>query len=333
MSFIEKLGVNTDTSIPIGRLGTPQEISSYIKKVVKASLFLYHETEAVVVSKVYHNDPENYGAIKGKFVVSKGVVDKVIPLMPHVTDIPLVGEHVLVTEYNGKHFYLTQINRKNSPTENSIPVDLPENTKFGETYTKKDIRRVEVCEGDIVYEGRFGNSIKLGCDHTNNSPVIKIRAGQTLDTETRKITGKPVKENIDSDASSIYLISDGLRGTNFDNQQIQGKKILIKSDGIFIKGSDIRLGSGDNNNLQPVVKGNDLKELLDPIFAAQQSVNQAVIAKNTAEIVVSSPGGPTPNPQKVVDLTKENKTLLQQNKDLQNAIDNSTYLSDKVKTI
>ena len=218
MSFIEKLGVNTDTSIPIGRLGTPQEISSYIKKVVKASLFLYHETEAVVVSKVYHNDPENYGAIKGKFLVSKGVVDKVIPLMPHVTDIPLVGEHVLVTEYNGKHFYLTQINRKNSPTENSIPVDLPENTKFGETYTKKDIRRVEVCEGDIVYEGRFGNSIKLGCDHTNNSPVIKIRAGQTLDTETRKITGKPVKENIDTDASSIYLTSDGLRGTNFDNQ-------------------------------------------------------------------------------------------------------------------
>ena len=333
MSFIEKIGVNTDTSIPIGRLGTPQEISSYIKKVIKASLFLYHETEAVVVEKVYHNDPENYGAIKGKFVVSKGIVDKVIPLMPHVTDIPLIGEHVLVTEYNGKHFYLTQINRKNSPTENSIPVDLPENTKFGETYTKKDIRRVEVCEGDIVYEGRFGNSIKLGCDHTNNSPVIKIRAGQTLDTETRKITGKPVKENIDTDASSIYLTSDGLRGTNFDNQQITGKKILIKSDGIFIKGSDIRLGSGDNNNLQPVVKGNDLKELLDPIFAAQQSVNQAVIAKNTAEIVVSSPGGPTPNPQKVVDLTKENKTLLQQNKDLQNAIDNSTYLSDKVKTI
>ena len=333
MSFIEKIGVNTDTSIPIGRLGTPQEISSYIKKVIKASLFLYHETEAVVVEKVYHNDPENYGAIKGKFVVSKGIVDKVIPLMPHVTDIPLIGEHVLVTEYNGKHFYLTQINRKNSPTENSIPIDLPENTKYGETYTKKDIRRVEVCEGDIVYEGRFGNSIKLGCDHTNNSPVIKIRAGQTLDTETRKITGKPVKENIDSDASSIYLISDGLRGKKFDNQQITGKKILIKSDGIFIKGSDIRLGSGDNNNLQQVVKGNDLKELLDPIFVSQQAVNQAVIAKNTAEIVVSSPGGPTPNPQKVVDLTKENKTLLQQNKDLQNAIDNSTYLSDKVKTI
>lgn len=333
MSFIEKIGVNTDTSIPIGRLGTPQEISSYIKKVIKASLFLYHETEAVVVEKVYHNDPENYGAIKGKFVVSKGIVDKVIPLMPHVTDIPLIGEHVLVTEYNGKHFYLTQINRKNSPTENSIPIDLPENTKYGETYTKKDIRRVEVCEGDIVYEGRFGNSIKLGCDHINNSPVIKIRAGQTLDTETRKITGKPVKENIDSDASSIYLISDGLRGKKFDNQQITGKKILIKSDGIFIKGSDIRLGSGDNNNLQQVVKGNDLKELLDPIFVSQQSVNQAVIAKNTAEIVVSSPGGPTPNPQKVVDLTKENKTLLQQNKDLQNAIDNSTYLSDKVKTI
>ncbi len=333
MSFIEKTGVDTHTSIPLDRLSTPQQISSYIKKLIKASTYLYHESEAVVVSKVYSNDPDNYGAIKGKFLVSGGEVDNVLPLMPHITDMPLIGEHVLVTEYNGNNFYLSQINRKNSPNENSIPVDLPENTKFGETFEKKDIRRVEVSEGDIVYEGRFGNSIKLGSDHTNNSPVIKIRAGQTLDVETREVTGKPVKENIDSDASSIYLISDGLRNTKFDNQQIQGKKILIKSDGIFIKGSDIRIGSGDNNNLQPVVKGNDLKELLDPIFTAQQSVNQATIAKNTTEIVASSPGGPTPNPQKVVDLTKENQTLLQQNIDLQNAIDNSTYLSDKVKTI
>ena len=37
--------------------------------------------------------------------------------------------------------------------------------------------------------------------------------------------------------------------------------------------------------------------------------------------------------KEILDLTKENKTLLQQNKDLQNAINNSTYLSDKVKTI
>jgi len=331
--YRRRRGVNTDTSIPLDRLGTPQQISSYIKKLIKASQYDFHELEPVVVHKVYLNDPGLQGAVQGRFLVSEGEVDKVLPLMPNVQTIPVVGEHVLTAEFDNKLFYISIVNRKNSANENSAPINLPPNTKFGKTFTKKDIRHIEVKEGDIVVEGRYGNSINIGCNDANNSPVIKIRAGQTLDSETRQITGKPVKENIDTDASSIYLTSDGLRDIKFDNQQITGKKILIKSDGIFIKGSDIRLGSGDNNNLQPVVKGNDLKELLDPIFAAQQSVNQAVIAKNTAEIVVSSPGGPTPNPQKVVDLTKENKTLLQQNKDLQNAIDNSTYLSDKVKTI
>ena len=42
------------------------------------------------------------------------------------------------------------------------------------------------------------------------------------------------------------------------------KKILIKSDGIFINGRDeIRLGSGTN---QPVVRGDDLKNFLDELL-------------------------------------------------------------------
>ena len=35
--------------------------------------------------------------------------------------------------------------------------------------------------------------------------------------------------------SSIYLISRGMRD-KFDGEQIEGKKVLIQSDGIFIKG-------------------------------------------------------------------------------------------------
>ena len=34
---------------------------------------------------------------------------------------------------------------------------------------------------------------------------------------------------------SIYLISRGMRD-KFDGEQIEGKKVLIQSDGIFIKG-------------------------------------------------------------------------------------------------
>ena len=35
--YRERKGVDTHTSIPLDRLGTPQQISSYIKKLIKAS--------------------------------------------------------------------------------------------------------------------------------------------------------------------------------------------------------------------------------------------------------------------------------------------------------
>ena len=287
--YRERKGVDTHTSIPLDRLGTPQQISSYIKKLIKASQYDFHETEPVVVSKVYLNDTGLQGAINGKFSVSGDEVDEVFPLMPHIQTIPVVGEHVLTAEYNGKLFYFSIINRKNSVNENSIPVDLPPDTKFGKTFFKKDIRHIEVNEGDVVFEGRYGNSINIGCNDANNSPVIKIRTGQTLDSDTRQITGKSVKENIDTDASSIYLTSAGLRDIKFDNQQITGKKILIKSDGIFIKGrqevkinapnlsvikDEVKLGSRDAT--QAVVLGDELKKILDDIASVLKLLPVAI---------------------------------------------------------
>jgi len=287
--YRERKGVDTHTSIPLDRLGTPQQISSYIKKLIKASQYDFHETEPVVVSKVYLNDTGLQGAINGKFSVSGVEFDEVFPLMPHIQTTPVVGEHVLTAEYNGKLFYFSIINRKNSVNENSIPVDLPPDTKFGKTFFKKDIRHIEVNEGDVVFEGRYGNSINIGCNDANNSPVIKIRAGHTLDSVTRQITGKSVKENIDTDASSIYLTSAGLRGIKFDNQQITGKKILIKSDGIFINGSDIRLGTTVENDLQPVAKGDTVKEILDDIVNVLSQVLPIAIDNTQTPISSKNP--------------------------------------------
>ena len=213
-------------------------------------------------------------------------------------------------------------------------------------FERKDIRRVEVNEGEIVYEGRFGNSIKLGCDHTNNTPVIKIRAGQqTLNGEIKDVSGKPVKESIDNDASSIYLISDGLVGETFEEEQITGKKILIKSDGIFIKGSgekgEVRIIGDESINLnsdkiklgndanQPVVKGNDLKKLLDQVFQGTIDSNKALITQNLAEVTIKTNAGLLADAAKLI---KTNIELQSQNKQLGNAITKGQYLSNKVKT-
>jgi len=325
----------TDTTMEVGTgMPTYSRIRELVQNMIKSSHFEYHETEAFEVKKI---SKVAYGGVLGKFIVEpdqpiKGKV--VLPLMPHITNIPVIGEHVVVVEYNAQHYYTCIINRKNSNNENSIPGaagDYIENTKYGETFQKKDIRRVEVNEGEIVYEGRFGNSIKLGCDHNTNSPIIKIRSGQAnLNADVKDNLNLPTKESIDNDHSSIYLTSSGVSNIKFDGQTIGGKKILIKSDGIFIKGNDIRLGSGVSGNLEPVVKGNELKKLLDVVFEGTISTNEQAIKTNTVEIVVKTNAGDVKGS---AELTQTNIELQKQNTKLTDAINNSSYLSDKVKTV
>ena len=141
MSYREKKIVDTSTSIPLGRLARPSEISSYIKKLIKASQYDYHESEAFVVEDVILNEPLNRGSVRGTFINNPNQeVDIVKPLMPNIVAVPVIGEHVVVIEYNGQHYYTSIINRKGSTNENSIPGasgDYIKNTKYGETFEKK----------------------------------------------------------------------------------------------------------------------------------------------------------------------------------------------------
>ena len=278
MAWKEKEIVDTSTSIPLGRLARPSEISSYIKKLIKASQYDYHESEAFEVKQVILNQPLNRGSVRGTFINNPNQeVDIVKPLMPNIVAVPVIGEHVVVIEYNGQHYYTSIINRKGSTNENSIPGasgDYIKNTKYGEIFKRKKVKPLEIGEGCILYEGRFGQSIHF--DGHDNVPSIKIR------TNIDESDGEFTTENIDEDDSSIYLTSDGLRGKSFEGQKIEGKNILIKSDSIFIKGDDIRLGSRVDNNLQPVVKGDELVEFLDTLLSKLQLVAPKITGPSSA---------------------------------------------------
>ena len=278
MSYREKKIVDTSTSIPLGRLARPSEISSYIKKLIKASQYDYHESEAFEVKQVILNQPLNRGSVRGTFINNPNQeVDIVKPLMPNIVAVPVIGEHVVVIEYNGQHYYTSIINRKGSTNENSIPGasgDYIKNTKYGEKFKRKKVKPLEIGEGCILYEGRFGQSIHF--DGHDNVPSIKIR------TNIDESDGEFTTENIDEDDSSIYLTSDGLRGKSFEGQKFEGKNILIKSDSIFIKGDDIRLGSRVDNNLQPVVKGDELVEFLDTLLSKLQLVAPKITGPSSA---------------------------------------------------
>ena len=193
------------------------------------------------------------------------------------------------------------------------------NTKYGKTFERKDVKPLEIGEGCILWEGRYGQSIHFGSEivkrkeKTEYKPLIKIVAGHRSTTE-----------NIDKDDSSIYLT-----GTTLNNGKIEDKKIQIKSNSIFINGSNIEIGSG---KMESVVLGDSLKKLLDQVFQATITTNTTMIAKNTAEAsALTATGGPAAAAQ-VVELNKQNAELAEQNIELNKAIIDSGYLSTKVKT-
>lgn len=107
-------------------------------------------------------------------------------------------------------------------TENGLtkkPDDAPKDLFLGNTFIENpEIRNLLPLEGDTLVEGRFGNSIRLS--HTaispsqsivspwskagnNTQPITIIRNGQTKNTPSIRWT--PIFEDINGDASSIYL--------------------------------------------------------------------------------------------------------------------------------
>ena len=283
MAFREKRDIDQTTSIPLSRLATPSEISSYVKRLITTSQYDFHETEALEVQGVVLNEAGNRGSISGTFLNSGNFLENVKPLFGNMTTIPVIGEHVVVTEYNGQNYYSAIINRKGSPNENSIPGasgTYIENTKYGKTFERKKVKQIEIGEGCITFDGRFGQTLHF--DGHDNTPKIKIS------THVDESDGDFRKENIDDDDSSIYLLSRGMRD-KFDGNTIEGKKVLIQSDGIFIKGrqevkinspnlsvikDEVKLGSRDAT--QAVVLGDELKKILDDIASVLKLLPVAI---------------------------------------------------------
>ena len=177
MAYRETNDLEVPSDMKLSRLSTPSQISSYIKKLIKATQYDYRESEALEVSEVLLNDPENRDSIRGTFIVSGEDPGIVKSLIPHITAVPVVGEHVVCTEYNGQYYYTSIINRKSSINENAISgvaTNFEDDVKFGKSFERKKVRPLEIGEGCILFEGRFGQSIHL--DGHQNKSSIKISA-------------------------------------------------------------------------------------------------------------------------------------------------------------
>jgi len=166
------------------------------------------------------------------------LINELVPIV-YLTDSDVTSDTTSVSAY-----YLPPINVWNSQVHNAIPssnilpdsqqkdyqqveagsvrriTDQSSEINLGQTFNENnviDIHPLLPYEGDIIYEGRFGNSIRLGSTVSNanipnnwssvgdnGSPIFILRNGQGSYTTD---SWEPVTENINNDKSSIYLTS------------------------------------------------------------------------------------------------------------------------------
>lgn len=184
--------------------------------------------------------------------------------------IPLIGEHVLVFQAPSYfslgggnndliYYYLDPIsiqgtvnynilpktNVTYTPSTNSYtkaisPSVTTGNSKFkpGDNFKEQNVKSLQPYEGEVLIEGRSGNSIRFGNTYTSygsnyqvaptyktsvdQSPILILRNG--VDTSN---AGKTyVVENIEKDKSSVYLTS---------NQTLTGFKGAQPKVGVGVK--------------------------------------------------------------------------------------------------
>ena len=278
------------------------------------------------------------------------------PLFSYLKYYPLINEIVLVLTtndrniYDGKQkttYYLPQVNMWGHPHHNALPtVKGLESEQTSDDYKQTEaglVRQVEdggtditlgnyfqeklnikpllPYEGDLILEGRFGNSIRFGSTNISSDisdpngwsnsgntgdPITIIRNGQS--SALNEKGWLPTTEDINGDASSIYLTSNQ-RIQNFrqassymnswDAEYIEPQTIeqalLNPAPGPINNSQDLTLEevqpfiSNDESSisstpLQPIAEPDELQEVINNPNATNESediIPDQVVQKDT----------------------------------------------------
>ena len=146
--------------------------------------------------------------------------------------------------------------------DESTEINLQGNNPTGGTFTERtNIHPILPFVGDNIFEGRFGNSIRLGSTtkskglYKNNwsesgeegNPITILRNGQPTDSSDEGWI--PIVDNINNDLSSIYLTSNQLipikaSSTNYTGisdenvpefpNQYKGNQVILNSGRVLL---------------------------------------------------------------------------------------------------
>lgn len=155
---------------------------------------------------------------------ASSATNKAIPLFPNQKSYPVRGELVLLISM-GTIFYVSilnilnnincnQLNLVYSPSDQETAIDMSY-VNANKTFNGSDaIPATQMYEGDIVYEGRFGQSIKFG---STNKTINGGNAQNNYSESDLSENGDPIliirngiksnEENIQKDLASDYYCS------------------------------------------------------------------------------------------------------------------------------
>jgi hypothetical protein len=280
------------------------------------------------------------GTIEYEVVSNPNVTGTAKPLFGNIKNFPLINEIVylfslpstLIGEITSESikYYLNPVALWNHPHHNGYPTNANENpatqqktyiqTELGNTSKITDqtltinlgktfIERPNIhpllpFEGDIIYEGRWGNSIRLGSTvqntvnnwsitGSNGDPILIIRNGQGTQTEEGWI---PTVEDINNDESSLYITSTQkiplrVSSTSYNSystqpqspDQFSGKQIILNSGRLVFNSTDdhILLSSNQSIGLNAINSVN-----IDTPLTVIQSNKVLLGSKNATESMI-----------------------------------------------
>ncbi len=248
------------------------------------------------------------------------------PANNNIKKIPLIGEIVLLFKSYNQYatnnktrdiwYYLDTLNIQSSINENRLPglslskqlkTNISKNIPAGFTFDEtKKISPLQPYEGDMLIEGRFGNSIRFGSTIStvpservykspswvgdNNGDPITIFSNGRNHLDHKEF----VVEDIEKDNSSLYLTStqkinnitfstvapkqfNSFAGSNFigiaDRIVLRAKtdRAVIDSEKDILLNTPNRVNIGGDTNLTPIPQGDVLRDILMDIAQILQT--------------------------------------------------------------
>lgn len=289
---------------------------------------------AEVIEVILKDNIPGYYTINFKFLNRPGNNDEnfntAIPLNMQFKSIPVPGEIVLIViaassfagNYRlneGTYYYLSIVNIQSNINYNGVPtssnVPISNSTSFSDanlgissapkqsnqerkkkTFKLNSSRPLQLFEGDIVLEGRNGNSVRLSSTPLNSNEVSKQptwtdgSAGDPILIISNTKNASTIQgfrvEDINKDDSSIYLTSTQRVSLNLIGPQtistlklgtasknLSGKQIIMNSDRIVLNAKINEMFLSSNKGISVTSKGDIILESSKDITLNGATVN------------------------------------------------------------